>query len=281
MLDNPTEPQQQSLRNGFDSGWPLQSQFGSQAFRYGLFIAVLVIFGILVGPINLFVFAKSNKRHKLFITTPLISLAASLLLIALIIIQDGFGGNGIRRVLMEVRPDGDLNAAYLHQEQFCRTGVLTKSDFTIDTPVAFTPVSIEESRWARFTDRLGNKGSFDLQPDGGKFQASGDWFQSRSEHGHVLSAVVSTRGRIEKTTTANTMISTFEYPIDTLYYVDEKKQWFRAENISTGKSFTLAAVDASMVAPVLEKEAKAFRRTESKISRFHQRASRPLYCDHQ
>ncbi len=258
VSDNPTKPQQTSLRDGFESGWPLQSQFGSQAFRYGLFIAVLVLFGILVGPINLFVFAKSGQRHKLFITTPIISLAASLLLIGLIIIQDGFGGNGMRRVLMEVRPDGDLNAAYLHQEQFCRTGVLTNSSFTIDTPVTFAPVSIAENRWARFTDSSGNKGNFDLQPDGGKLQASGDWFQSRSEHGHVLSAVVSTRGRIEKTATANTFISTFEYPIETLYYLDEKNQWHRAEGINTGKSFVLAPVESSMVDPALEKETKAF-----------------------
>jgi hypothetical protein len=258
VTDNPNKPQQTSLRNEFESGWPLQSKFGSQAFRYGLFIAVLVLFGILVGPINLFVFAKSGQRHRLFITTPLISLAASLLLIVLIIIQDGFGGNGMRRVLMEVRPDGDLNAAYLHQEQFCRTGVLTNSDFTIDTPVAFSPVSIADSRWARFTGRSGDKGSFDLQPEGGKMQASGDWFQSRSEHGHVLSAVISTRGRIEKTTTANTLISTFEYPIETLYYLDEKKQWHRAENINTGKSFTLTPIDTTMVDPILTDESNAF-----------------------
>ncbi len=262
---NRSKPQQVSLRNDFASGWPLQGTFGTQAFRYGLFIAVLVIFGIIVGPVNLFVFAKSGQRHRLFITTPLISLAASLLLIGLIIIQDGFGGNGIRRVLMEVRPDGDLNAAYLHQEQFCRTGVLTKSNFTIHTPSTFQPVVIVESRWARFTDDSSTTGAFNLQPGSGKLQASGDWFQSRSEHGHILSAVISTRGRIEKTTTPNTCLSTFEYPIDTLYYLDEKNQWHCAENITTGKNFTLTPVDVSMVNPALKTEANAFAERNQKF----------------
>ena len=161
-------------------------------------------------------------------------------------------------MLIEVRPDGDLNAAYLHQEQFCRTGVLTGSNFTIDTPSMFQPVSIAESRWSRFSDSRSTKGSFNLQPDGGKLIASGDWFKSRSEHGHVLSSVVSTRGRIEQTTTPNTYISTFEYPINALYYLDKSKQWHRSENITTGKSFILTPVDASMVIPILTEEMNAF-----------------------
>ena len=258
VATNATKPQQFSQQSDFQKSWPLQNLFGAQTFRYALFIIVLIAFGILVGPVNLFVFAKSGQRHKLFITTPIISLGASLILIALIIVQDGFGGNGMRRVLMEVRPDADANAAYLHQEQFCRTGVLTSSRFTIDTPSTFVPVAIAASRWARYTDGSGAKGSFNLQPADGKLQASGDWFQSRSEHGHVLSAVVATRGRIEKTDTPGTCLSTFEFPIDTLFYLDEAKQWHRAEGITAGKRFTLVPVEISMVDPALATEINAF-----------------------
>lgn len=255
---NVTKPQQVSQQSDFQKSWPLQNLLGAQTFRYALFIIVLIAFGILVGPVNLFVFAKSGQRHKLFITTPLISLGASLILIALIIVQDGFGGNGMRRVLMEVRPDAGANAAYLHQEQFCRTGVLTSSRFTINTPSAFQPVAIAASRWARFTDGSGAKGNFNLQPADGKLQASGDWFQSRSEHGHVLSAVVATRGRIEETDTPDTCLSTFEFPIDTLFYLDETKQWHRAEGITAGKRFPLTPVEISMVDPALATEINAF-----------------------
>ena len=255
---NATTPQQVSQRNDFEKSWPLQNLFGAQTFRYALFIIVLIAFGILVGPVNLFVFAKSGQRHKLFITTPLISLGASLILIALIIVQDGFGGNGIRRVLMEVRPDAGANAAYLHQEQFCRTGVLTGSRFTIDTPSTFEPVVIAASRWARFTDGSGAKGTFNLQPTDGKLHASGDWFQSRSEHGHILSAVVSTRGRIEKTDTPGTYLSTFEFPIDTLLYEDEAGKWHRAEAITAGKRFTPTPVDVATTVAILAGEIKAF-----------------------
>ncbi len=262
---NPNKSRSTSIKSDFDGKWPLQGAFGSQTFQYGLFIVVLILFAVVVGPVNLFVFAKSGQRHKLFITTPLISLAASLILIALIIVQDGFGGSGMRRVLMEVRPDGDQNAAYLHQEQFCRTGVLTGSRFTISEPCLFTPVPIASSRWARFTNSSNNRGNFNLQPNDGRLNASGDWFQSRSEHGHALSAVVSTRGRIERTDVPYTFLSTFEFPIETLYFCDNDGQWYRADTITTGKRFSLVPVDFSMVGPALQKEIHAFTERNEKM----------------
>ena len=151
-----------SITNDYQSGWPLQILFGSQAFNYGIFIAVLILFGILVGPINLFVFAKSGQRHRLFITTPIISLAASLLLIAIIIFQDGFGGQGMRRVLMEIRPDAGGNSAYLHQEQFSRTGILTSARFKVEPACLMLPVPIDKTRWARYTSDYNTSGNFTL-----------------------------------------------------------------------------------------------------------------------
>jgi hypothetical protein len=256
--NNPVRLRSVAIRSDFNSSWPLQVRFGSQAFHYGLFIAVLILFGILVGPVNLFVFAKSGQRHRLFITTPLISLAASLVLIILIILQDGFGGSGMRRILMEVRPDAGQNAAFLHQEQFSRTGILMGSRFSVDPACHFTPVPIAASRWARYTDRYDTRGAFNLQPGGGKMEASGDWWQSRSEHGHALSAVVPTRGRIERTATPGTLVSTFGFQIETLYFLDENNQWHRAEAIATGKPFTLTPVDPTMAEPALANEANAF-----------------------
>jgi len=247
-----------ALASDFDGSWPLQSLFGPKAFRYALFIVVLIVFGILVGPVNLFVFAKSGQRHRLFITTPIISVGASLLLILLIIFQDGFGGSGMRRVLMEVRPDAGQNAAYIHQEQFSRTGILTSANFTMDQPAFISPVPIAESRWARFTTRYDSGGNFHLQPGGGKLRATGDWFQSRSEHGHALAAVVSTRGRIESTADPDTYLSTFEFPIETLLFLDENRQWHRADKILTGKKFKMAAVEPSVALPLIEEEIKYF-----------------------
>lgn len=254
---NPVRVRQAANRSDYNTAWALQTRFGSIAFRYGLFIAVLVIFGILVGPVNLFVFAKSGRRHRLFVTTPLISLAASMVLIALIIFQDGFGGHGMRRVLMEVRPDAGRNAAFLHQEQVSRTGILLGSRFTVDPLCYLVPVAIPRSQWARFTENDAT-GSFNLQPRDGKMDADGDWWQSRSEHGHALSAVIPTRGRIERTAKPDEFVSTFDFPIRKLYYLDQSGKWHRGEAIETGKPFQLTPVEAAMVEPELAGEGNAF-----------------------
>jgi hypothetical protein len=258
VRDHFNKPHHTAQLNHYQVSWPLRSIFGAQTSHYAFFVIIMLGFGILVGPVNLFVFAKAGKRHRLFITTPLISLAASLLLIATILLVDGFGGNGVRRVLMEVRADGEVNAAYIHQEQFCRTGVLTTNDFNLETPGYFLPVAIEASRLSRFTRNSSQKGNFNLQPADGKILASGDWFQSRSEHGHSLSAVVSTRGRIETTAAAGSLVSTFDFPIDTLYFLDDSKQWQRADNITVGKTFTLSPVEEDLVLPALKVETDGF-----------------------
>ena len=248
----------QSVTNDFKSHWPLQDAFGEKSFNYILFIIILLAFGILVGPVNLFVFAKSGKRHRLFVTTPIISLGTSLILIALIILQDGFGGDGTRLVLMEVRPDGNQNAAFIQQEQFSRTGVMTSPSFTVNASALMVPVPITSSRWSRFTDGYDTTGSYNIQPTDGKLFASGGWFQSRSEQGQLITAVVPTRGRIEATPQADILISSFDFPIKTLLYKDPSGQWHRADNIMKGQKIKLSAIDPTMVLTLLNKNRNQF-----------------------
>ena len=247
-----------SISSDFNSSWPLQKSFGEKSFNYILFVLILLAFGILVGPVNLFVFAKSGRRHRLFITTPLISIGTSLILIALIIFEDGFGGNGTRLTLMEVRPDGNQNAAFILQEQFSRSGVMTSPSFTVETPALIAQTPLASSRWARFTSGYGSSGTYDLQPTSGGLFASGDWFQSRSEQGQLVTAVLPTRGRIEATGDPGTVVSTFDFPIEMILYRDPTGQWHRGENITKGKPAKLTPVDPTMVQPILNDTAKRF-----------------------
>lgn len=255
---SPEKTRLQSVTNDFNSKWPIQIEFGEKSFNYVFFILILIIFGILVGPVNLFVFAKSGRRHRLFITTPLISISTSLILIVLIILQDGFGGEGTRMVLMEVRPDEKQNAAFIHQEQFSRTGVMTSPAFTVDASALIVPVPINQSRWARFTDDYDSRGTYDIQPADGKLYASGDWFQSRSEQGHLITAVIPTRGRIEASSEPGTLVSTFDFPIETLIYRDIAGDWFRAENITKGSTITPTPIDPTMMLPFVNELADKF-----------------------
>jgi len=243
---SPLPVRSKSLQYEFNGGrWPLQKEFGEKTFHYGAFIIILIAFGILVGPINLFVFAKSGRRHRMFITTPAISLGASLLMILLILCMDGLGGKGARNILMEVRPDNGENAAYLHQEQFSRTGVLLGTSFTLDDSAILNTVPLDSSRWARVT--LANNGGgaqYNYKSDDQKWICSGDWFQSRSEQGQNIESVIPTRGRIERVSTSGppSFMSSFDFPLATFYYVDASGGVWKANDISTGKSFTCQSI---------------------------------------
>jgi hypothetical protein len=261
---HPLKTHRYAMTEDFGSGWSLFNSFPQKEFRYFLFVIVLLIFVVLVGPVNLFVFAKSGRRHLLFITTPIISLGASVILIALILFQDGFGGDGKRLVLMEVPAGNGENAAFILQEQVSRTGVLTRANFMVEVPSFFSPVPMEENRWTRFNDSE-TDGNYTLQPDGSGLSASGDWFQSRSMQGQTIAAVMPTRGRIERAAGSSELLSTFGFPIEKLFYRDAQGQWYRAESVETGKPFSLTSVDESLIRPGIDALQSEFSRRNSML----------------
>jgi hypothetical protein len=219
--------------------WSLQKALGTLSFSPVYLILILIAFGILVGPVNLFVFAKAGQRHRLFITTPIIALGASLLLVLLIIIQDGFGGHGQRVQLIEVRADGGENKAYVWQEQVSRTGVILGGSFETSSPTFMSPVPVAPSRFSRVTRENGGGSSNYVAKHGENgLAASGDWFQSRSVHGHYLESVISTRSRITLKSSAGAPVvnSSFDYEIQSLIYIDESGQAWEASNIAAGDS---------------------------------------------
>lgn len=232
--------QVKSVIEDYSNGsWGLHNTLGSKTFHFLLFILVLIAFGVLVGPINLFVFAKSGMRHKLFITTPLIAIGASVLMIILIFVQDGLGGRGIRVQWMElVREDSDNNA-YIHQEQVSRSGVLIGNRFVIGDPASITPLPLVNSQWTRLTNSNSNDQSYEMNIVDKGLQVSGDWFQSRSEQAQMIRAVVPTRARIESTDAANenALLSNFEHEIDAIYICGKGGKYWYAEKIPSGKNF--------------------------------------------
>lgn len=229
----------ENLQSHFRSTWPLQDSFGEKTAHILFFILVLIVFGILVGPVNLFVFARAGHRHKLFITTPIISLSASAILVVLILFQDGFGGRGQRAVLHEVGPD---NTAYISQEQIARTGVLLNTGFTTSEPGYLSPVMIANSRWARVTDdNEGGKGRYNVTLEDSGLKVTGDWFQSRSEHGHIFETVRPSRGRINLVRTSGSPVvnSTFDFALEELYYRDESGEIWHARDVQQGRNVAL------------------------------------------
>lgn len=221
--------------------WPLLKLLGSPSFASWQVILFLVVFGVLVGPVNLFVLAPAGKRHKLFVTTLLLSVGASLAMVALILIQDGTGGTGRRFVAVNLEPEEA--AAYVTQEQVSRTGVLFGAAYEMKQPALVEPVALPKSPWAKLTADMTSHPA-DLAQHGRERQ--GTYFQSRAEQGQVLQAVVPTRGRLELKTglapgAAPELVSALGFTVNQLFYIDAQgKVWQLREPLATGQSATLA-----------------------------------------
>ncbi len=243
------EPQYvHSLRSDHSKlgSWPLLGLLGTRSFASWQVIVFLVAFGMLVGPVNLFVLAPAGKRHKLFVTTPLLSIGASVVMVALILVQDGTGGVGRRFVAINLEP-GEA-AAYVTQEQISRTGVLLGAGFEMKQPVLVEPLVMPDTQWAKLKDSP-NSQPTSLTQDGR--ERRGNFFQSRAEQGQALRAAVSTRARLELKTGATpdaapTMTSALGFTVDELLYTDGAgAHWWLEKPLSTGQSATLVKTDDS------------------------------------
>jgi hypothetical protein len=203
---------------------------------------ILLIFGVLVGPVNLFYLAAPGRRHRLFFTTPLISLGASAVLIAVIMFQDGSGGSGSRAALIEIRPDD--NSAYVRQFQISRTGVLFGSGFVTENQSLITPLMLAPSRWTRLkpSESEGAEGQHLTVPD--PLGYGGDWFQSRSEQAQLVETIRPGRGRLELKTGSGTgapvIVSSLGCGLDRVFYTDAAgKVWTSDAALTTGGSIAL------------------------------------------
>ena len=220
--------------------WSLRDVVGVPHLRSGLIFIFILVFGVLVGPVNLFWMAGARRRHRLFWTTPLLSLAASALLITLMFLQDGLGGNGARRVLALMLPEQKKVA--ILQEQVSRTGVLLRRTFAKAEPSWMQNLSMENpSKY--------NPGSnYQRQFNEDDQQRSGDWFASRAVQGHALTTVRPTRGVIEVFSSANAndapyVVSSIAAPLQRVFVVDGKNKVWQAENIGTGEKKIMRACD--------------------------------------
>ncbi|AWI09903.1 hypothetical protein [Ereboglobus luteus] len=192
----------------------------------------LLLFGVTVGPVNLFLLAPEGKRHRLFFTVPVISIGASLLLVGVIVFSDGFGGQGMRRSLVVLMP-GE-NKAVVAQQQVSRTGVLIGKKFSLADDTVMGKVGIDSDG-----DIPGKSAARDTGA------ASGDWFTSRAVESHVLMRVTPTRERVElvaggKSGVAPIVQSSMSGVLRDFLYMDEFGRVWRAAEVSPGRRVALS-----------------------------------------
>lgn len=225
------------------NSWELADLLGEKPFNSILIFGILLTFAILVAPVNLFYLAGKGKRHRLFYTTPIISVGACLIIMALIFIGDGLGGKGYRAAFVDLQAGKEERKMYVTQEQLSRTGVIVETGFEGDQDLLIEPVRPRDSVFAAFSRQAGRSTTFHF----GERNFSGGFFRSRSEQGFALKAVTPTRARIEIQSPASentppSLVSSLPAGVGEFYFRDAKKRvWKSKANSATepGGTFQL------------------------------------------
>ena len=216
---------------------PVERRQSLEPKRGTLGVALFLVgFGVVVGPLNLFVFAPANRRHRLFLTVPAISLAASLLLAGYIVVQDGFGGEGALTGTVCLLPDS--NQAVVTQTQVARTGVLAGTGFDLADDIVLENKRESSGAWPR---RSGGRAEHYQRSQG---YAAGDWFAGRRMQEHVLRRLAPTRARVELVDggvggAAPVVQSSVGAVLKDFQYVDEKGNVWGATELAPGRKVTL------------------------------------------
>ncbi|HTB63600.1 MAG TPA: hypothetical protein VK737_08425, partial [Opitutales bacterium] len=199
--------------------------------QFLLVATVIICFGILVGPLNLFWFCRGARRPHLLWVTPLLAIATSVAIIAFILLAEGIGGRGVFfRITQLLPPAVDREFAVESEVETSVTGVLTHRDFEFKYPA-----------WVLdFRESNGN-GDWDH----GDFMQSGphytgDWFVSRREQTMVANAVVPSRAvlhLVSAATKSKGPILSSEYNdwMQNLFYLDADGNYWKLDKISDGK----------------------------------------------
>lgn len=198
--------------------------------RWTLF-GVLILAAVLSGPVSLFWFARQGARHRLLILLPAIAVGATLVLIVVVTLREGFGGSGKRSVLLAAA-DGRPELA-VFQYQTVRCGLLSNDTFTLP-----------EDLMMHASSHPNTAVELNLQREGTTL--SGDWFRNRTTTFHSLVTAVPSRAELRLLPSVAAgkpprVVSTFAAPLRDLLLPQGDQVWF-APNVPPGVETTLESI---------------------------------------
>jgi len=205
--------------------WNLRDRIPNILYPMFLILLFVVVFGALLGPVNLFIAHRRKKPSLMLWTTPLLSLLASVMLAGVIVFSDGFGGQGERFTAIFLQPAEQRMAVV--QEQVSRTALLFDRAFELPAGAVIYPVDADTMFYNRSR-------SYERS---GRVHA-GSWFSSRAIQGHVLKHVEPTRERLEILRDENGALvaqSSIRADLETVFYLDRDANWWTAPGLSTGE----------------------------------------------
>jgi hypothetical protein len=236
------------------STWGLRDKVGSFTVHTGLILCFVLAFGVLIGPVNLFVFARGKKRFRLFWTTPLISILASVVLLLAILLTDGLGGNGKQLIAIFSLPGA--NRAAVIQEQVARTAVLFSNRWHNDQDYLVSPVSdssmdnaASPAGYRMYSPHVNLAAESDTYLLIGH-DYSGNWFRSRSVTGQYLQAMRPSRSSLTVLNAAAmndgkeppTVLSSFPGILARVFLIDNQWHVWTCEELAPGRKQACIAV---------------------------------------
>ncbi|WOO39712.1 hypothetical protein [Rubellicoccus peritrichatus] len=218
-----------------DRNLTLESTIEVKIVNFPLVIVSMIAFGIVVGPVNLWFFARGRNRYRLLYTTPTIAVVFSLLLAVSILLSDGIGGEGKISRLLLLLPD--RNKEILLEAQYCDTGLLLSRSFSVDPTLWIEPLG----------SSVTSAGSIYLRGDYEEEEGLywGNWFGSRRIQGLALEQVRASRSEFEVSSAGGGALevkSSFPGVCRELYYWLDDKRIFKAEALATGHQVELKPV---------------------------------------
>ncbi|MDF3130064.1 hypothetical protein P0Y35_12725 [Kiritimatiellaeota bacterium B1221] len=179
LADTLMDPQAYTRKN-----WALAKEIPAIKNSFGFIMLTVILIAALLGPINVWLSFRRKRPIQVIWTTPVISVALSLLVALGIVFSDGFGGKGARALMVLLVPDAGVEVTV--QEQISRTGVLLNDEFSLPGDSEIYMVHSGRSRQER---RLEYQ-----QMSGGNW--SGDWFENRSIQAQVIRRTRNSRAKV-------------------------------------------------------------------------------------
>lgn len=236
-------PIRQSGADWRSVGFARAAGFAARTLPFAPILAFLAVFAIVAGPINVMFLAGQGRPSRIFWTTPAIALLATAVLLALMLLRDGVGGEGSRLTLCLLDPD--RNTAHVLQQQVSRTGVLLGSSFPVRETSWMRPEPAADvydpNGWMRAA------GARRTYTEAEGTRRVGDWFASRSDQAFTLQAVRASRGSlvVSGPPEAPEILSSVDAALSRVVVVDAEGQPWRCGALGPGERRALEPASAA------------------------------------
>lgn len=207
-------------------------------------VGFLIVFAIVVGPVNLFLLARGRNRWRIFVTTPVISMLATVFLVIFMLIKDGIGAEGVRCRIAYLSPEG--HRLHIDQVQAIKTGIIIGGSFENDAAPAVDRLELRKVSTSY--------GSVSREPemaletrDNTRF--SGDYVRSRSTIWHSVRVSKGTTGVIEFAGLDDRgrplIKSSLDARIEDAIYIDATGQHWRVRGLHLGSKVAAEKIPPS------------------------------------